>query len=191
MGCRQLDWCVFLLLALALLVLPLQWLIAVLLAGAVHELGHYAALRICGVDVRELRIGVAGAKMSVGQMGRWQELICALAGPMAGLGFVLLARWLPRTAVCACIQSAYNLLPVYPLDGGRAVRCVCVSDRVCRVIEWVCLGLIALAGLYGTVILRLGFLPSAVSAFTIHRALAGKGLAKQASFRYNRGRNYE
>ena len=191
MACRRFDWCVFLLLALALLILPLRWLLAVLTAGAVHELGHYAALRLCGVNVSDLRIGLDGTRMSVGQMGRWQELFCALAGPLAGMGLVLLARWMPRTAVCACIQSAYNLLPVYPLDGGRAVRCICASDRVCRYIEWVSLSLIALAGLYGSIVLQLGILPTAVSALTIHRALAGKGLAKQLSFRYNRERIYE
>ena len=191
MACRRFDWCVFLLLALALLILPLRWLLAVLLAGAVHELGHYAALRLCGVNVSDLRIGLDGTRMIVGQMGRWQELFCALAGPLAGLGLVLFARWIPRTAVCACMHSTYNLLPVYPLDGGRAVCCICASDRVCRFIEWVCLSLIALAGLYGSIVLRLGILPTAVSALTIHRALTGKGLAKQLSFRYNRERIYE
>ena len=191
MACRRLDWCVFLLLAVALLILPLRWLIAVMLAAAVHELGHYAALRLCGADIRDFKIGLGGAQMSVGTLGRWQELFCALAGPIAGLSLIFLARWLPRTAVCACIQSAYNLLPVYPLDGGRAVRCICASDRVCRFIEWGCLCLIATVGVYGSFVLQLGILPTAVSALTIHRALAGKGLAKQLSFRYNRERIYE
>lgn len=191
MACRRLDWCVFLLLAVALLILPLRWLIAVLLAGAVHELGHFAALRLCGADIRDFRIGLGGAQMTVGQMGRYQELFCALAGPIAGLSLILFARWLPRTAVCACIQSAYNLLPVYPLDGGRAVRCICANERVRRFIEWGCLCLIATAGLYGSTVLQLGILPIAVSALTIHRALAGKGLAMRHLFRYNRVRIYE
>jgi membrane-associated protease RseP (regulator of RpoE activity) len=63
---------VLLLLALSLLILPLRWLLAVLLAGAVHELGHYVALRLCGVNVSNLRIGIGGARMTVGDMGRWQ-----------------------------------------------------------------------------------------------------------------------
>ena len=191
MACRRLDWCVFLLLALALLILPLKWLVAVLMAAAVHELGHYAALRACGVPISELRIGLGGARMSVGQMGRWQELICALAGPVAGLCLILLARWMPRTAVCACIQSAYNLLPVYPLDGGRAMRCIVANQRVCRGIEWLCVGVIAVTGLYGSFVLRLGVLPLVASVLTIHRALAGKGLAKPGLFRYNRRRIYK
>ena len=182
MACRRFDWCVLLLLALSLLILPLRWLLAVLLAGAVHELGHYVALRLCGVNVSNLRIGIGGARMTVGDMGRWQELLCALAGPMAGLSLILLARWLPRTAVCACIHSAYNLLPVYPLDGGRAVHCICASERVCRWIEWSCIGLIAFTGLYGSLFLKLGYLPIVVSAMTIHRALAGKGSCKAWSF---------
>lgn len=191
MACRRLDWAAFLLLALALLILPFRWLLALLLAGTVHELGHYVALRVCGIQVSHFKIGIGGARMSVGAMGRWQELLCALAGPISGLCLVIFARWLPRTAICAVIQSAYNLLPVYPLDGGRAVRCICLSQTACRWIEGICLCLIGAAGLYGSFVLSLGILPAAAAALTIHRALAGKGLAKHGGFRYNRVRIYE
>ena len=132
----------WLLLALAVLILPLQWLIAAFLAASVHELGHYLALRLCRVPVHGVRIGVVGMRMLVGDMGRWQNLICALAGPIAGLSLLLLSQWLPRTAVCACIQSAYNLLPVYPLDGGRCLYCICriflpedYSEIIFRIME--------------------------------------------------------
>ncbi len=179
---------IWIILALAILLLPLHWIMAAMLAATVHELGHYASLRLCGVPVHELRIGVGGASMRVGQMDRLQTVICALAGPASGLFLLLFARWLPRTAVCACIQSAYNLLPVYPLDGGRVMRGAGIPPKVCRWVEGVCLGLIAFAGIYGCLRLHLGILPLFISVLTLRRALAGKGLEMRRGFRYNRGR---
>ena len=93
------------LLALAVLVLPLRWLGAVILAAAVHEACHWAAVRLCGGQVHRLSAGVFGAEMTVTGLNAWQELLCALAGPMGGLLLLSLSRILPRTALCAGLQS--------------------------------------------------------------------------------------
>ena len=173
--------------ALAVLILPLRWLLAAMLAAFVHELGHYIALRLCGIPVQGLRIGTGGTIMQVGQMNSVQTVICSLAGPVAGLSLMLLAPWFPRTAVCAFVQSAYNLLPIYPLDGGRVLRAV--GPKLYRWVEGGCLLLIVSAGVYGCVCMRLGLYPLLISVFTLCRALAGKGLEKRHGFRYNRKQN--
>lgn len=109
-------------LAAAVLLLPANWVAAWLLAAAFHELCHYIALRLCGVNVFAMRIGFSGAAIEAESMKPEHELIAALAGPFGGLLLLLLLRIMPSVAVSALIQSVFNLLPVYPLDGGRAIR---------------------------------------------------------------------
>lgn len=183
MDYRQHEAFVPFLLALSLLLLPLNWVAAILLSMLVHELGHYIALRICDIKPKRISVGITGARMEIGNLTPGQECFCAFAGPLAGVSLVLLARWLPRTAICAGIHSVYNMLPVYPLDGGRVLRCTGLSDRVCDGVEQICVAVIFLLGLYGFVGLRLGITPLLLALLTIYRALSGKRLAKRCVFR--------
>ena len=111
-------------LALGILLLPLDWLMAGLLAAGIHELCHLIVIWFCGGRVEYLHLNAGGAQIGMVDLSAWQEALCALAGPLGGLVLVFFGRRIPRVAVCALLQSAYNLLPLYPLDGGRVVKCV-------------------------------------------------------------------
>jgi len=113
-----------LLLALLLLTVPINWLLAFFVAAAVHELFHYLALRLLGGQTRGFTIRPGGAVLSVAGLTPGKELLCALAGPLGGLLLLMLYRYFPRVAICAALQSVFNLLPILPLDGGRAWSCV-------------------------------------------------------------------
>lgn len=172
---------VLLMMALTLLVVPLQWVMAFIMAAAFHEFCHYGAVRLCGGDVGTLWVGSCGARMEVEGLTIGKELICALAGPLGSLSLLYLARWIPRTAICAGAHGLYNLLPVYPLDGGRALQCLTelvlperVGNIVCRVAQWGCLTGLLFLGFYGAFGLGLGFAPILGSVMVIVRVSNGK-----------------
>lgn len=129
------DFCISA--ALALLLLPLKWILAAVAAAVFHEYCHYLALRLCGVRVYGVVVGSGGAVMETEAMSDLHELLCALAGPAGSFLLLSLVRFLPELAICAGIQGLYNLLPIYPLDGGRAVRSLLgmICPGKCEIVE--------------------------------------------------------
>ena len=158
----------FLLPAFLLLVLPWQWVGAAALAASVHEAAHILALKLTGGRVERITIGGSGAVIQTAPMDAVRECICALAGPLSSGLLVLLFRYLPRTALCALVHCLYNLLPLFPLDGGRVLRGLlsvaltpdkaAVTERwIRRVVILIVLGgFFLVAWQYGTVTLLLG-----------------------------------
>lgn len=142
--------------ALALLTLPLEWILAAVTAAAIHECCHVAALRICGVRIFGFSAGSEGARIETEPMGRWQELCCALAGPVGSFLLVLLIRWVPLISICALFHGLYNLLPVYPLDGGRVLCCLAGRKTAEAIAKWTVICLI-FCGIYFIMRLKLGF----------------------------------
>lgn len=173
------EW--WILAALGLLVLPLRWFLAALIAAAVHELCHIGAVWLCGGRLNGFRMGLDGAVLDAYGLSRKQMLFCSLAGPLGPLLLVPLARYIPCIAVCAAIQSTYNLLPVYPLDGGRALRSfltmVCpmrIGEKIVRGVEWICLGGILCLGIYTSFWLHLGIMPLMAAIALVAKTKFGK-----------------
>ena len=174
--------------AMMMLILPLNWLLAALTAAFFHEVCHYCSLRLCAVPVFRIQISARGAVIDTAPMGLRQEFFCALAGPMGGLVLLLFLRWIPRIAICAAAQSLFNLLPVYPLDGGRALSCIARKflspERAAIMLKWVtrlCLGGIILLGLLSAIRYHLGLLPLLLAIVLSLRAKREKLLANRRS----------
>lgn len=107
--------------AFALLILPPEWILSAVVAALVHEGGHLMAVRLCGGNIREIRIRITGCVIRTDPMGMRQSVICILAGPLGSFSLLVLKRYFPLMAVCGALQGAYNMFPVLPLDGGRVL----------------------------------------------------------------------
>ena len=179
--------------ALLCLTLPLKWIAAIIFAGSFHELCHALAVLLTGGEIYSIRIGLSGTVMDVSEMCPWKELLCTLSGPAGSMTLFLLAEHIPHTAICALFHGVYNLLPIYPLDGGRAICCIlklCYPHekavRVCRMLNRVVGVLLALCGILVIVRLKIGILPVLTAMLFLSRAMDEKYLAKMAFSGYNR-----
>ena len=151
--------------AFFLLVLPLRWIFAAVTAAVVHEACHALAVHLCGGRLHTLTVEKGGVVMVATPMTAVRGFLCTMAGPLGSALMVLTMPWLPRVAFCSAVHCVYNLLPIYPLDGGRALRCITEKlspDRqrkICLVTENICLGLLFGAAVYLTVWKELGLTP--------------------------------
>lgn len=144
---------------------------ALLLFGSVlgHELAHAAVARWQGMRVTNITLFIFGGMAGIATEPRraWDEFRMAIAGPLASVAIGALAfglaRILPASPLRVVIGymayanvalAVFNMLPGFPLDGGRVFRSILwglsgrksLSTRIAatsgQVIGW---GLVALA----------------------------------------------
>ncbi|MCH9681140.1 MAG: site-2 protease family protein [Deltaproteobacteria bacterium] len=119
-------------------VLGVGFLLAVFGSVLLHELGHALVARRYGIATRRIILSPIGGIAQLEGMPSLprQELAVALAGPAvnfvlaAGLwiiqpafaGFPVLAELLGGLLIANLILGIFNLVPAFPMDGGRALR---------------------------------------------------------------------
>jgi Zn-dependent protease len=110
-----------------------KFAVGIVLLLLVHELGHVLEARRQGLPTSApMFIPFLGAFITMKEMPKnaWREAQVALAGPIVGslgaaatwgLGEALDSEMLVAIAFVGFFLNLFNLLPVVPLDGGRAV----------------------------------------------------------------------
>ena len=140
--------------AVWILLLPMKWLVSVVIAALIHEMAHSIAIQLLGGNVCGICLTPFGARIETENIFEMREVISALAGPAASLAVASLIHKYPVLGLCALFQGCYNLLPIYPLDGGRALRRILeriLPQKYSRTVETALL-LVILAAFAGFVV---------------------------------------
>lgn len=145
-------------------------LTAVFALVALHELGHCLAARSFGVSVSRITLWPLGGVAEMGAVGHRPrvEFWVAAAGPL--VNFVLAALLSPLALMVYwaggglgpvawlvgvnLVLGLFNLLPAFPLDGGRLLRAALAGWRGSTLwatetavrISWIVAALLALTG---------------------------------------------
>lgn len=121
------------------------WIVAVLLSLLAHEFCHILAARLLGARVRIVLSGLGGQVYGLEAVTRWRRILILWAGsfgnvlllgilwaladpnwnplPIARLGpagALFLARGVESLMLINYVWVWLNVLPLWPLDGGRA-----------------------------------------------------------------------
>ncbi len=136
-----------------------------------HELGHSLVARHFGLEVVDITLWPLGgmARMTVIPEVPKVEFWVAIAGPLvnvglAALGFAVaflgqaassgfVAELAGGFAVINLLLGLFNLLPAFPMDGGRVLRAwlarrrdwLTATEQAVRTGRWVAFGMVALA----------------------------------------------
>ncbi|MBQ3469106.1 MAG: site-2 protease family protein [Bacilli bacterium] len=98
----------------------------------IHELGHFLSAKIMGIPVNKICVYPFGGISKVDSrinISLKKELIILIAGPlMQMIGYVLLCPFISNNLELNLFTTynfsllIFNLLPIYPLDGGKILN---------------------------------------------------------------------
>ncbi len=152
------------------------FVLAIAVSVVIHELGHAVVIKAMGWDAEIVIHGFGGVTLSQSRPRPWQQVGISLAGPVMnglqmGVAFALLLAlgdplrltgvgasaslpilFLDNFFLVNLLLGVFNILPIYPLDGGQAFQSVLrvfVPARAQQVTAYVGLVLSVLVCAYG------------------------------------------
>ena len=178
----------FLYTALLVLILPLKWLLSAFLAAAFHELCHIFLIYLLGGNISKIRLHPFGAEITANLSDCFQELLASAAGPFGSFHLLFFSNHIPEIALCGLVQGIYNLLPLYPMDGGRILFCILSmisplnANQICRILRIVSLLFLIGVSIWGYFSHLTGILPAVLLLLILWKE---KNLAKTSKSGYN------
>lgn len=94
----------------------------------IHEIGHLIAGLLLGLKVKNITIMPFGVSVNFEDYSNKyiiKKIIIATAGPLVNLVIVILGmynNWNEDVIYANALIGMFNLIPLYPLDGGRILK---------------------------------------------------------------------
>ncbi|MBI3410909.1 MAG: site-2 protease family protein [Planctomycetes bacterium] len=122
-----------------------------------HELGHAIVGQSLGIPIRGITLFIFGGVAEMGDepASAGKEFWMAIAGPLVSLFLVIVftflavvgfyGGWAPAAVVILAYLAwvnalvlAFNLIPAFPLDGGRVLRSIlwAITENLRRATQW-------------------------------------------------------
>lgn len=167
--------------ALTVLLLPLRWIVASILAALFHECCHIGAILLCGGNILRFSLTPTGAVIETESLSGAKALFCHLAGPIGSFLFLLIAKWMPEVAVFGFLQGAFNLLPLDSLDGGQAIKDLLSLIMSPRRVKFLTLWIsritsffLIMIGILSVFVLKVGLLPLILAITSVLKGNSAK-----------------
>ena len=136
------------------IMLSFEFAVTLLAILMFHEYGHIRAMKYFGIPTKGIYIipFVGGIAVGDAPKTHWQDLYISMMGPVFGLamsvaffiGFLLTDNhFVGLVASVSALINLVNLLPIYPLDGGRVIKALVYSGRS----RFIYVGLVVISGL--------------------------------------------
>ena len=143
-----------------------------LISAGLHECGHLLALHLTGVPVCRMELRASGAVLYTAPATPGKEAVCTVAGPLMNLLLLSVCfRCCPTAALVNLILLVYNLLPIYPLDGGRLLRTALSvlfgeqkAERLSELFSVLLTGILVICGVLLTCVFHAGLYPCLIAA---------------------------
>jgi putative peptide zinc metalloprotease protein len=117
-----------------------EFALALLAILVFHEYGHLRAMQKFGIPTKGMYLipFVGGIAVGDKPSSRWQDVYISLMGPVYGLFMTVVcyvaylatgSHFVGLVASFSALINLFNLLPIYPLDGGRVIKSLVFSGR--------------------------------------------------------------
>jgi Zn-dependent protease len=117
----------------------LFFLLSIFTCVVLHEYGHALTARLFGINTRDITLyPIGGVALLVRDPKPKEEFFIALAGPLVNVVIAILifnfygidesalisehASFWTRIFVANLVLVVFNMIPAYPMDGGRVLR---------------------------------------------------------------------
>lgn len=128
----KIDFSVYILAIVAIFTAAFKEFLIIIYLIMIHEIGHSLIAYLFGIKVKEIKIyplgGISKFEMPL-NINRYKELLILIAGPLfQELAYIIALVLLPDQYSIFKVYNynilVFNLLPIYPLDGGKLLKII-------------------------------------------------------------------